>query len=70
MTIYQLSISDFKGITPEDPFGVGSKSYYNLDLMKFTTRDNDLWIGGNCGVNGHSSTCQLQVDGGTTIVSL
>ena len=51
---YQLSISDFKGITPEDPFGVGSKSYYDLNLMKFTTRDNDLWIGGNCGVNGHS----------------
>ncbi|XP_065915810.1 ficolin-3-like [Dysidea avara] len=50
---YQLSISDFKGITPEDPFGVGSKSYYDLNLMKFTTRDNDLWIGGNCGVNGH-----------------
>ena len=46
---YQLSISEFTGITSEDPF-----SAQRLNGMKFTTkdRDNDQY-GGNCAVSGN-----------------
>ena len=46
---YQLKISGFIGITSEDPF-----TNYNINGMKFTTKDQDNdGDGGNCAIRGN-----------------
>ena len=44
---YQLSVSGYKGLTSNDPFG------HSPNGMPFTTkdRDNDIWSRGNCAVH-------------------